>query len=130
MRVTTIKRVTLAAGSGDTLYEAPPQDGGSWYLESASILPHNTSATDGSNYATVTLRNGSTSLGSTTTNSSGGAALTAAQKTALTLSGGVSREFDSAPTGANTEAANLLVAHTGTGVALDFDLLTTWTRIR
>lgn len=62
---------------------------GKWMLSAAAFVPDDTLATDGTNYITLTIRDAANgaNVASTTTNSSGGAALTAGTATVFTLSG-------------------------------------------
>lgn len=79
------------------------------------LVPHVSVATHASNYITITVKKGSSVLATFTTNSSGGAALTAGTPVALTITG----------TGADLEIAaagvyTVEVAKSGTGPSYKF----------
>lgn len=120
----TIDIASIAAGTGEDRYVLPPGLSGEWYLEAADFLPATTSATHASNYTTLALKNGSTTLGSLTTNSSGGAALTAGTASPFTLSGGKSREFT-----ARTDALTVNKTDAASGAILDGSLNLIWRRL-
>ncbi|MEO1715763.1 MAG: hypothetical protein AAFR76_01515 [Planctomycetota bacterium] len=104
-----------AQGVDEDRYITPCHpDGGEWKLVKAVLVPNTTTAVNGTNYRTVTLKNGSAILGSLTTNSSGGAAFTAATPSAFALSGGADLEF-----AANEDPLHIESTHTGgTGAAV------------
>lgn len=56
-------------------------------VKSVDIIPKTAVSTDGSNYITTTVKKGSDTIASHTTNSSGGSALAAGTLKSLTLSG-------------------------------------------
>lgn len=60
---------------------------GTIIIESVSIEPKTAVSTHASNYITTTVKNGSDTLASHTTNSSGGSALAAGTRKNLTISG-------------------------------------------
>lgn len=81
--------VSLAANTNKTLYAATPGLSGEKYvLENLIFVPDSDGAVsiDGTNYITVTVKNGSTSLGSFTT-TTGGTALVAGTAVVFSLSG-------------------------------------------
>lgn len=107
--------VQLAANVNKTLYVAAPgASGEKVVLKSLVFVPDSDGAVsiDGTNYITVTAKQGSTSLGSFTTNT-GGTALVAGTAVAFTLSGGVALEFD-----ALTDLLTIDSVKTGTGAVL------------
>lgn len=69
--------ISLAGSANETVYVPVPGDGRKGMLKQAKFTPSAALATDATNYITVTLTDGTTTLGSFTTNSSGGAALVA-----------------------------------------------------
>lgn len=109
-----LDRLTVAAGTDD---EREFCHGRSieCRLAAAYFMPATAVSTDGSNYTTVTIKAGAggTSLGSFTTNSSGGAALVKGTATTISLSGGTSLEFGA------TDCIEIDKSDTGTGAALD-----------
>jgi hypothetical protein len=94
---------------------------GEWRLAAAYLMPATTAGTDASNYTTLSVKAGlaGTSLGTLTTNSSGGAALTAGTVSTVTLTGGTALEFGA------TDPIYVEKDDTGTGAAADGD----WTFI-
>lgn len=92
------------------------EGGGEWEVVPSSCYftpdSNGAVATDGTNYITLALKSGSTTLASLTTNSSGGAALVANTKTALTDAG-------AAPTAceltAGTDLLTAALTKAGTG---------------
>lgn len=87
-------------------------------LTKVLMVPKTSVSTHASNYVTVTIKKGSTTLGSWTSNSSGGSALTAGTPAEITLTGtGVDLEIASG-------AAFLVdVTKAGTGPAYDMNVL-------
>lgn len=77
------------------------------------IMPDTSVATHASNYITTTVKKGSDTIASHTTNSSGGSALTAGTALALTLSGTVAKVYEIAAGGVVT----VDLAKAGTGPA-------------
>ena len=63
-------------------------------LKEVRLVPLETSTAHSSNYVTFTILNGSTTLASRTTNSSGGSTLTVAVSESLALSGGPALDFE------------------------------------
>lgn len=115
-------RVVLQSGTAsgtdavDTLYVVNAS-GHTLRVLSASIVPVVSVSTHAANYITTTLKDGAggSTIGSHTTNSSGGTALTAGTPRAITISG----------TGLNLEIADgavveVDVAKAGTGPAYEF----------
>lgn len=77
----------LAAATADDKYVSVPIDG-EWVLDSITLVPNSTVATDGSDYRTTTFKvggTGGTTVGSQTTNSSGGSARTVGVAQRITL---------------------------------------------
>lgn len=81
------------------------------------IIPATSVSTHASNYITVTVKSGSTTLATFTTNSSGGAAMTAGTVITMTLSG-TGTELEIAAGGLVT----VEVAKAGTGPAYKFSV--------
>jgi hypothetical protein len=108
----SIVHANVAAGTGEDWYWTQPLEG-EWYLETAYYVPGTTRATDAANYTTMALKQGATTLGSLTNNSTGGAAFTAGTARAFTLSGGNDRQLGKG------DVLILNKADTGTGTALD-----------
>lgn len=122
---TTSHYMNLAAGVDDDIYLLPPGTTGEWKVIGADWVPATAVATDGSDYRTLSLKNGSTVLGSLTTNSTGGAAWTAGTPAPFTLSGGTSLEFT-----ARTDVLTFNATKTGgTGKVADGTLVLFWDRI-
>jgi hypothetical protein len=115
---------SVAAGTGKTHYLAPPATEGEWRLKAAGFTPTTTAAADGSNYTTLSLKQGSTSLGSL---ASSATAFTAGTTRMFTLSGGLSREFTGSDTAPDLLSA--VKADTGTGAVLDGVLHLWWERV-
>jgi hypothetical protein len=81
-------------------------------IETVDIEPKTTVATHASNYITTSVKKGSDTIASHTTNSSGGSALTAATLKSLTLTG-TGQVLEIAPGG----VISMDVAKAGTGPA-------------
>lgn len=107
-----------ATGASKT-YDIALPSGSEWRLESATWIPDSDGAVSvaGTDYRTIAVKQGSTSLASITTNT-GGTAFVANTANALTVSGGTSREFtggtdtvkiDSAATGSGKVAKGVVV---------------------
>ncbi len=111
----------VAAGTAFTQYAAQPAPG-EWELVSAYFTPSSAGAVavHATNYVTITLKQGSTSLGALTTNSTGGAALVAGTPSAFSLSGGSALQFGQA------DPLVIDVAHGGTGGAANGTLACAW----
>lgn len=105
----TLLLADAASGAKTYDFALPP---GKWRVKLAYFVPDNNGAvaTDASNYRTITVKNGSTTLATATTNSTGGAAFVANTATTMTVSGGASREF----TG-GTDTLKVDSAYAGTG---------------
>ena len=103
-----------AANASEDRYICPVHpDGGEWKLVSAVWIPDTAVSTDASNYRTISLKRSSTTFGSLTTNSSGGAAFVEGTPQAFTLTAsGTDQEFT-----ANTDALEIDSTYTGTGAA-------------
>lgn len=102
-------RINVAADADETLYVVQPY-AGTWKVRKAYLVPHDTTAANASNYVSVALKNGSTTLGTIDTSSTGNTAGTARE---FTLSGGSSLEV------AQGSVFTVAVTHPGTGAALD-----------
>lgn len=85
---------------------------------SLKIIPATSVSTHAANYITITVKSGSTTLATFTTNSSGGAALTAGTVVTMTLTG-AGTELEIAAAGVVT----VEVAKAGTGPAYKFAVL-------
>ncbi len=118
--------VNDAGGTSEDRYATPTHpDGGEWQLVKATWTPRTTLAVHASNYATLALKNGATTLGSLTTNSSGGTAFTANTPQAFTLTGGTALEFT-----ANTDPVEVDDTHAGTpGAAVQGEVALVFERI-
>lgn len=103
---------SIATNTNYTGYIAQPNPG-KWELASLYFTPDSAGAVsiDGTNYITVTAKNGSTSLGSFTT-FTGGTALVAGTAVAITLSGGSSLIFNQG------DVLTIDSVKTGTGAVL------------
>lgn len=119
-------RVTLTGTNADTLYVAPMLDAEDYFLAKAYALPHDTLAADNANYATVEIRDGSTVLGSLSSQST---AFTAGQAREFSLSG-AGRKVTGGQIGADTDPLNINVTKTGTGGAIDADVILVWEKLR
>lgn len=92
-----------------------------------TIVPNVSVATHASNYITLTIAKGGTTLATFTTNSSGGAAMTAGTPIAMTLAaGGVGTAMQLSSGGVFSVA----VTKAGTGPAYDFKVVAKMTGIR
>lgn len=107
------------AASANKTYDVALPSGSEWRLESATYIPDSDGAVAvaGTDYRTISVKQGSTSLASINTNT-GGTAFVANSANALTVSGGTSREFtggtdtvkiDSAATGSGKVAKGVVV---------------------
>lgn len=114
------------AANTDEVWYAGPTGSGEWLLDVVQFLPYTTTAADGTDYITVAVKNGSTTLGSFNTNSGGtGAALTAGAVTGVTLSGGKSLEF----TG-GTDVVTVASTNAGCGKAIEGKLQFRFKKLR
>jgi hypothetical protein len=120
----TRTRATLAATTGDTLYIDTPR-AGTWLLKSARLIGHDTTSADASNYRTIAVKNGATTLGTLDTSTTD---ITAGEVREFSLSGDA--EFTGAQTGSSTEPASIVVTHAGTGAALDAEVTCVWEPVR
>lgn len=94
-------------------------------ITAMAIVPNVAVATHASNYITLNVKRGSTTIATFTTNSSGGAAMVAGTPIAMTITG----------TGGDLERASagvfsVEVAKAGTGPAYDFAVVATLQGIR
>lgn len=108
----SIVHANVAAGTGEDWYWTQPLEG-EWLLETAYYVAGTTRATDGTNYTTMALKQSSTTLGSLTNNSTGGAAFTAGTARAFTLTGGTALQFGKG------DVLTLNKTDAGTGTAMD-----------
>lgn len=114
-----------AANTTKTVYvPCPGLSGEEYYLENLTFIPDSDGAVsiDGTNNITVTAKQGSTSLGSFTTNT-GGTALVAGTAVPFTLSGAL-RQFS-----AVTDALVIDLAKNGSGAALKGVFNATWRKL-
>lgn len=118
----------VAAGTALISNLCPPDTTSKWRLTHLALMPNVTSATDGTNYATVSVYSdtgtGTSIATAKTTNSSGGAALTAGAFDPFVLTG--------TPTQLecfSTQPLHVDVAHAASGVAIDCTLLARFIRI-
>lgn len=116
-----------AAGTALIRNICPPTSGERWSLVDLALMPNVTSATDGTNYCTISVYSdtgtGTSIATAKTTNSSGGAALTAGTISSFTLTGTPTQKEC-------TQAAphHVDVAHAASGVAVDCMLVATYER--
>lgn len=118
--------VQLAANVNKTMYiPVPGLSGEEYVLESLVFIPDSDGAVslDGTNYITVTAKQGSTSLGSFNTNT-GGTALVAGTAVSFSLSG-AALQFSSL-----TDALIIDSAKTGTGAVLKGVFVATFRQLR
>lgn len=118
--------VQLAANVNKTMYiPVPGLSGEEYVLESLVFIPDSDGAVslDGTNYITVTAKQGSTSLGSFNTNT-GGTALVAGTAVPFSLSG-AALQFSSL-----TDNLTIDSAKTGTGAVLKGVFVATFRQIR
>ena len=102
---------SVAANTNGKVYGRAP-GAGKWRLKAAGVLPNATSAPDGTNYVTYTLKNAAgTTIGSFTTASTG---LTAGTYRGFTFTASVNPEFD----GDGTDVVEVSIDKSGTGVAV------------
>lgn len=114
-----------------TRYHRPNWSGGKLVLDSVQILSHATLATHGTDYVSITLKQGSTAISLIKTTNSGqaldatheaGAALTAGTEAAFSLTGtGTQLEFDS------TTPLQVVGTKGGSGGAVEVDITFKWT---
>lgn len=110
-RIALAIAVEEAAGTDETLYAGVPF-AGEWKLTDAVFIPDTTTGADATDYVTLTVKQGSTTLASW---SSAAAALTAGTAYPATLAGGAALEFG----GNGADVATIANANTGsTGVAI------------
>ena len=118
--------VQLAANVNKTMFiPVPGLSGEEYVLENLVFVPDSDGAVslDGTNYITVTAKQGSTSLGSFTTNT-GGTALVAGTAVPFSLSG-AALQFSSL-----TDNLTIDSAKTGTGAVLKGVFVATFRQIR
>lgn len=106
----------VAAGTGEDRYAGPPGDAGTWELVKATFMPSATTAANGTNYTTLSIKKGSTVLGSITTAT---VAATAGTARDIAITGnGKNAEFIG-----RTDAIIINKAETGSGAALDGEII-------
>lgn len=110
--VLTVAALTsmATAGTADTAYTCHGQDG-EWELEDAYFVPDDNRTADGSNYATISVAQGSDTIASFDTSATG---LTEGEARALTMSASTvaARRFG------QTDVVKCAKAVTGIGVAI------------
>lgn len=117
--------VSESAGTGETWYATVPH-AGTWKLQTAYFVPDTTTGTNAANYTTLALRDAgdAANVGALTTNSSGGAALTAGTPSAFTLSG------DLEYAGAGAEVVKVTKTDASSGAALEGRLVLGFAKFR
>lgn len=111
----------VAAASADDRYFAVPLPRGEWLLDSAMYVPAAALALDGTDYTTLSVLNGATTLGSIDNSAT---AFVQGTPVLITLSGGTALEFT-----AQTDAIELQKAETGSGSALNGSVTLSFTRL-
>ena len=104
-----------AAGTDKTAYLDIPAADGEYVLVGASFVPDGDGAvtTSDTNYVTLSIKVGTTTLGTFNTKVTGGAAMVAGTRRAFTLSGGASLEFT-----ASSDVVSIVQANSGTGAVV------------
>lgn len=111
-----------AAGDDKSRYVCPVHpDGGEWKLVKAVYVPNVSVAIDATNYRTISLENGSDTLGSIVTNAT---ALTAGTPVEFTLTGGLALEFT-----ANADTVLVDSAADASGAVADGQVILSFERI-
>lgn len=113
---------TVGAGTAEQRYCVPPGDTGEWFLRGATFVPATAVSANATNYTTISLKNGSTTLGTISTATT---AFVLGTPRPFTLGGGVAREF----TGM-TDVLTIDKAESGTGGILDGCIVLLWERVR
>lgn len=102
------------AGTAETVYATIPEGGpAKWVVRGAEFQPDTNRTANNTDYATVAVKVGSTSLGSFTTEITGNGNLVAGTPVAFTLSGA-----EAAPHTAGASHINVAVTKAGSGVAV------------
>jgi hypothetical protein len=102
------------AGTAETVYATIPTGGASkWVVRGAEFQPDTNRTADNTDYATVAVKVGSTTLGSFTTQITGNGNLTAGTPVAFTLTGA-----EAAPHTAGDSHINVAVTKAGSGLAV------------
>lgn len=105
--------LVLAAGTDDDFYMAVPDPGGQqWEITAISLVPQAAVAIDGTDYRTTTVKVGSTTIASSTTNT-GGTARVEGAPLALTVSNAASAPVTGSGTSATTGAIKVESRKTG-----------------
>ena len=86
-------------------------------LKEVRLVPLEDSAAHAANYVTISIINGSTTLASRTTNSSGGSSLAVGVSESLSLSGGPALDFE------DLGEIKFTAVHASSGVAADVEIL-------
>jgi hypothetical protein len=102
-------RFNLTAATPETFYVAQPF-AGTWRARAAYLVPHDATASNGTNYVTVALSANATVLGTLSTAATANVAGTAR---AFTLAGGTAGEV------AQGASYTVAVTHSGTGASID-----------
>lgn len=111
-----------AAGDDKSRYACPVHpDGGEWKLVKAVYVPNVSVAIDATDFRTISLENGATTLGSIVTSAT---ALTAGTPVEFTLTGGLALEFT-----ANTDTVLVDSAQDGAGAVADGVVILSFERI-
>lgn len=102
------------AGTAETVYQTVPAGAFAKYaVVGATFVPDTNRTADNTDYATVAVKVGSTTLGSFTTQITGNGNLVAGTPVVFTLSGA-----EAAPHTAGTSHVNVAVTKAGAGVAV------------
>jgi hypothetical protein len=102
------------ANAAETVYATVPAGGPSkWVVRGAEFTPDTSRTADNTNYATVAVKVGSTTLGSFTTQITGNGDLTAGTPVAFTLTGA-----EAAVHTASASHINVAVTKTASGLAV------------
>ena len=114
MQLLLQQRLDFGAGSAVTHYLPTYRK---MTLKEVRLVPLENSTAHAANYVTISIINGSTTLASRTTNSSGGSSLAVGGSEALSLSGGESLDFE------DLGEIKFTAVHNGGGVAADVEIL-------
>jgi len=113
MMTMQVSLVETTAGTAETVYVAMPS-ANEWKLQAAYFAPDANVTSNDTNYATIALKQGATSLASEATTTTDLGSLTAGTAVALAMTAGTgaSREFGAG------DSVTVAVTKTGTGAAL------------
>ena len=109
------QRLDISAGGSTITHYLPTYR--RMTLKEVRLVPLETSTAHAANYVTFTILNGSTTLASRTTNSSGGSTLTVGVSESLTLSGGAALDFE------DLGEVKFTAAQNASGVDADVEIL-------